>query len=82
MGDEWQQNPGYGPQNAPKNSESSNPSDGEEPGDLEIPQDEQEPMSPQETPHAAGYQGTQAAPGAQPSGAACVPWYPAACGVS
>jgi hypothetical protein len=68
MGDEWQQNPGYGPQNAPKNPESRNPSDGEGPGDLEIPQDEQEPMSPQENSHTAGYQGTQARPGAQPSG--------------
>ena len=68
MGDEWQQNPGYGPQNAPKNPESSNSPEGEEPGGQEIPQDELEPMSPQETPHAAGYQGTQATPGTQPSG--------------
>src|SRR5581483_8500316 len=66
MGDEWQQNPGYGPQNAPKNPESGNPP--EEPEDVEIPQEEQAPLNPQEIPQAEGYQGTQAAPGAQPSG--------------
>jgi len=66
MGDEWQQNPGYGPQNAPKNPESGNPP--EEPEDVEIPQEEQAPLNPQEFPQAEGYQGTQASPGAQSSG--------------
>lgn len=65
MGDEWQQYPGYRPQHAPKNSESGNPpEDGQESGDQQAPTDEQEPFEPP----AQGYQGTQAAPAAPPSG--------------
>ncbi|HEY3992169.1 MAG TPA: hypothetical protein VGM01_04725 [Ktedonobacteraceae bacterium] len=67
MGDEWQQNPGYGPRNSQNKPE--NPPDGQEPREPEVPQDAWDSAYPQQAPEGQdeqGSQGSQEAPETQP----------------
>src|SRR5487761_505582 len=64
MGDEWQQNPGYGPRN-PQNKPEV-PPDEQEPKDAEIPQDEWVSVNPQQAPDGQEAQEAQGAPETQP----------------
>src|SRR5258708_1231344 len=63
MGDEWQQNPGYRPQNPQNNPGASVPPEEQEPGTLGFPDDERETEIPQATP---GSQEPQSEPGSPP----------------
>jgi len=63
MGDEWQQNPGYRPQNPQNNPGAGVPPEEQEPGTLGFPDDERETEIPQAMP---GSQEPQSEPGSPP----------------
>lgn len=65
MGDEWQQNPGYGPRD-PQSKPEVPPEDELESGDAEIPQDEWNSVNPPPVPENQGVQAPQGGPEAQP----------------
>ena len=64
MGDEWQQNPGYGPRDSQNKPEI--PPNEQEPRDAELPQDGWDSIDPQEPPDDQEEQASQEAPEAQP----------------
>ncbi|HEX7736345.1 MAG TPA: hypothetical protein VF458_15940 [Ktedonobacteraceae bacterium] len=64
MGDEWQQNPGYGPRDPQSRPEV--PPDEAESRDVEIPQDEWNSAAPQQAPDAQGAEEAQGGPETQP----------------
>lgn len=64
MGDEWQQNPGYGPRN-PQNKPEV-PPDEPNPGEAEVPQDQWDAVNSQGVPDEQEAEEVQRAPEAQP----------------